>query len=523
MRIALPLLLLAATAAADRTDEVAAHYRRLVDANAGLAEGVVAAERHLLGSGTDRAFLAARAAWRFLAAGNAEKTDRERALLIYNLACCACASQADWSKGAWSVAGTSVRLERGGFLAESFRELAPAFLQDTKRFGKRVVTRGVGGAVYVVMPKTEQRASEWPYLPPVDFAYAASAVLRFDGDAPRLVLHDPLERESVELFGKTRTLEADFTAPIAAIATQVDNDELAERGVRTPSLDLEALYVLEPPRDTKTPVLFVHGLESSAAAFRELAAALRADPAIRSRFQFVAYQYPTGYPLALLNIRLRRVMREFWTWFDARAPKARGRGYVAVGHSMGGLQVKALAVSSGRRVWDMMFAQPPSEVDLSGREGEVLKRMALFEPDPKLARIVFLAVPHRGSGLATGIVGALGRGRVREDPIVTDLRETVLVAEPRSGIDALNPESRYLRTLAELPFREGLPYHSIIGDLVGNLQAPKGDGVVPYESAHLDGAASELVVHAAHSVQRNPRAIAEVKRILLLHLEQAKR
>ena len=43
------------------------------------------------------------------------------------------------------------------------------------------------------------------------------------------------------------------------------------------------------------------------------------------------------------------------------------------------------------------------------------------------------------------------------------------------------------------------------------------DGVVPYWSAHIDGVESELVVRSEHSVQGNPHAIEEVRRILLEH------
>jgi pimeloyl-ACP methyl ester carboxylesterase len=565
MRTLLLLMLLAgsAIAAPGRTDEVAAHYRRLE----GLAEnakaspatqrlieergsatgldkrwedGVAAAELHLLGNGEDRAFLAARAAWRFLARSNggqkAQEAERRRANRIYNLACSACASVADWSGTEWQVAGTRVRLERTGFLAEPIRDVVPACLQDVREYGERAEADGIGGAVFVMMPRTKKREAAWPYLPPVDFPYPASALLRFDGEQLRFVLHDPLAREAVELFGRAVPLRADFTAPIAAMVAQVDLDEVAEKGMRTPKLDLEALYLLEPPRDDKIPVLFVHGLQSSPAAYRQLANALRADPKIRRHFQFVAYQYPTGYPLALLNTRLRKVMRTFWTWFDERAPRAREHGYIGIGHSMGGLQIKALAVSSGLRIWDLLFTQGPAEIDLTGREGDLLRRLALFEPDPKLARIVFLAVPHRGSPWATGIVGAVGRRRVSEDPIVRDLRETILrrygeqlreelrrrISEPRTSIDDLDPSAPYLCALAELPLRKGLPYHSIIGDLAGKPEAPAGDGVVPYKSSHLDGAASELIVQSGHSVQRTPQAIAEVKRILLLHLAEAK-
>jgi hypothetical protein len=43
------------------------------------------------------------------------------------------------------------------------------------------------------------------------------------------------------------------------------------------------------------------------------------------------------------------------------------------------------------------------------------------------------------------------------------------------------------------------------------------DGVVAYESAHMDGVDSELVVRSDHSTQGNPHTIEEVRRILLLH------
>lgn len=44
---------------------------------------------------------------------------------------------------------------------------------------------------------------------------------------------------------------------------------------------------------------------------------------------------------------------------------------------------------------------------------------------------------------------------------------------------------------------------------------------MPYRSAHLDGAASELVVTSWHSVQETPQAILEIRRILHAELQGA--
>ena len=48
------------------------------------------------------------------------------------------------------------------------------------------------------------------------------------------------------------------------------------------------------------------------------------------------------------------------------------------------------------------------------------------------------------------------------------------------------------------------------------------DGLVSYRSAHLDGAASECIVAAGHPCEADPEVIAEVRRILLIHLSEQK-
>jgi hypothetical protein len=65
-----------------------------------------------------------------------------------------------------------------------------------------------------------------------------------------------------------------------------------------------------------------------------------------------------------------------------------------------------------------------------------------------------------------------------------------------------------------------VPYHSIIGDRGkgGNRDRTppiSTDGIVPYWSSHIDGAASELIVPSDHWSNQHPMAIAEVRRILV--------
>ena len=46
----------------------------------------------------------------------------------------------------------------------------------------------------------------------------------------------------------------------------------------------------------------------------------------------------------------------------------------------------------------------------------------------------------------------------------------------------------------------------------------KTDGVVAYESAHIEGVESEKVVRSGHSTQGHPETIEEVRRILREHI-----
>jgi hypothetical protein len=84
----------------------------------------------------------------------------------------------------------------------------------------------------------------------------------------------------------------------------------------------------------------------------------------------------------------------------------------------------------------------------------------------------------------------------------------------------MTPSNPALQALAAIPISPNVTAHSIIA-VQGNGPIETGsDGVVTYKSAHIDGVASELAVRSGHSVQSNPHTVAEVRRILLLHLAE---
>src|SRR5690606_39478315 len=84
-----------------------------------------------------------------------------------------------------------------------------------------------------------------------------------------------------------------------------------------------------------------------------------------------------------------------------------------------------------------------------------------------------------------------------------------------NSIDNLSETDPFVRAAADLPISPRVRYHSIIAQLKPELPLSESDdGLVPYRSAHLPGAASEKVIVSGHSVQETAAAILEIRRIL---------
>ena len=159
-------------------------------------------------------------------------------------------------------------------------------------------------------------------------------------------------------------------------------------------------------------------------------------------------------------------------------------------------------------------------------ERSSILRYFFFRHQPGIDRVIFLAVPHRGSYLAAGVVGSVGSRLMRHSkgPAAT-LKELAhdypgilgpyfIRINARGGPSSLfslapNP---LLDGLAGLPIR--VPFHSIIGHLGTNDVSKSSDGVVSYRSAHLEGAESEKIVPAGHNLLSNSIVVTEIKRIL---------
>ena len=349
-------------------------------------------------------------------------------------------------------------------------------------------------------------------------------------------------RGQIELYAadRARTIEVeDRTIPLelepsATLAYQLEGAPVWETELRgflsaTFRLSPESLFMLHPYRPGRVPVVLVHGTASSPARWADLLNEVLNDPALRERVQIWFFMYNTSNPILYSASELRRSLQGIVTELDPERRDPALRQMVVIGHSQGGLLTRLMVTHSGTRFWDNVSRIPFSEARMSAETRALLERSMFFEPLPFVKRVVFVATPHRGSYRVSTLVLNLVRRLVTLPVTMTRGIQEAAEAGAFSlqtlkrlptAVDNMRPGHPFVRALASSPIADGVTAHSIIA--VQGEGGPEGlnDGVVAYESAHIDGVASEKIVRSSHSTQGNPETILEIERILAEHLEQ---
>jgi pimeloyl-ACP methyl ester carboxylesterase len=293
----------------------------------------------------------------------------------------------------------------------------------------------------------------------------------------------------------------------------------------------DALFMLQPHRLGAIPVVLVHGTASSPARWAEMVNELTNDRRIAGRYEVWLFMYNTGNPVPYSAALLREALANVVTELDPEGKDPGLKQMVVMGHSQGGLLTKMTVIDSGNQFWTAMSDIPFEEVDLSTETHDLIERSLFVKPVPFVRRVVFIATPHRGSYQAAGFLGGLAAWLVKlpgtftriSREIVT-LRAKGIVRSPLdhipTSVDNMNPSNPFVQTLASIPITEGVAAHSII-PVQGEGPPEEGDdGIVKYESAHVEGVVSEKVIRSGHSTQSHPDTIEEVRRILLEHLRE---
>jgi triacylglycerol esterase/lipase EstA (alpha/beta hydrolase family) len=405
-----------------------------------------------------------------------------------------------------------------------FTSFESAATVKEKLIKKENLQDGVGGALVGVRSVTPREN----FAPFKGITAPVTATLDFKGSDATLALRRPAKQPTAMVEGKVRPLAADFSAPISYYQPPANLLLVGLMGGfrSIHYIDKTGLYFLQPYDPDRIPLVFVHGLFSTPFTWVQTINGLQADPEIRKHYQFWVFGYPTGNPILYSALRLREELAKV----DKRYPNH--RPYVLVGHSMGGMLTHDQVITVTRAMWEKQMGKMAKNVFSQNSSDSLVVHAITFRANPRIKRVVFICTPHRGSNMAGGGPGKFAISLITLPvTLAATMKDSLTSADlvqltgsskrlPNS-VWGLKPSNPGLPVINSAPI--SVPYHSIIGDR-GKGDSPNStDGIVAYWSSHLDGAKSELIVPGPHSSCELPQTIAELKRILKLHLASSAR
>jgi pimeloyl-ACP methyl ester carboxylesterase len=442
----------------------------------------------------------------------------------------------------WVISGrlNEVRLAAGQRVPDAVQAASSLTFSGLRNQYKQ---QGLGAGLVAItdaLPTTKADPRPWSETP---FSPLTSLLVFDAADRASLLqtrqafVHgfDPYQSTEVVLMGERIPLEADFTSPYGLwlarsnFASQPFLTLLGlDEGLQEPHI-----FMMQPFDPQRKIIVMLHGLASSPQAWVNVANDLMGDALLRRHYQIWQVYYPTNVPLMFNRLAIEQALEDALAYFDPQGRFPASQDMVLIGHSMGGVLSRLLVSTSPPSRWQRLVA----EYHLSGerllRAQQHFENLVVFEPLPQVSRAIFISAPHRGTPIAGGQFARWLAGLVRLPGVLisrtTELMS--LMANPDGGvaipikrslnsIDNLSEDNPFLRMTLDLPISPSVPYHTIMGvETSAGYLGETGDGVVPYSSAHLAGAASEKLIAGGHSIQETPQAMSEIRRILLAHLQ----
>ena len=441
-----------------------------------------------------------------------------------------------------------------GFLwqPKDFREIELVGEYASPPLQVRYATPGIGVPLVVKRPGTP----EDPFLSH-DVKFSATALLiphrddirvspSGDGNATHIAtleLFEPRRTTHVTLDAGRVPLARDLSASIAWALKESQQCRIGRAGGALDQLQAASqlqrltqvrarLWMLEPHRRGKIPVVFVHGLFSNRLAWANVVNELDVLPDIERHFEFWVFEYDTSKNFLVTASLLRQQLYEITSRLDPQGYDPGLNRLVLIGHSMGGLISKLQVTSSGDRLWNVAARVPIQTVQMDEETRHAFEGAFFFEPVPFVRRVIYVGTPHRGSPYAGRIASLCISATDRHSEAAKEYRRVIAANpgvfkkefrhRPPNSIDMLTPKSSLLQAIERLPRSPHVRFHSIIGTAHSIPGYGAGDGVVPVLSARVLPVTSECYVPALHTELLLPRQTTqEIARILREHLREA--
>ncbi len=407
--------------------------------------------------------------------------------------------------------------------------------------------RSPGLGVPMVCIRERKKADKW--FPP-EVPFAVTGILRPESElslydatteaftpegthveqvVAKLELYDPRSSGDVEFNCRQVPLAKDTTAPYAYLLSETRGESKLKAMHPYKNMEDRGLFILEPHRKGKIPVVFVHGLLSAPYTWAGIANEIDSNPDLAARYEVWAFHYPTGAPFletaAVLRDQLDQIVREM----DPSGFDRDLRNMVLVGHSMGGLVAKLQATDSGNTLWEHAAFQPLSSLDAPDKMKDYLRDQFYFTHSPNVGRLVFIGTPHQGTTHLSAKTGHVSSTLVHQDPCLHDAHKQLIQDNPAAfrkefrhrvpiSLDLISPKSLLLTGIYRLPIAPHIPAHTILGNGWWSIHDGQNDTIVPVSSARLPGVQTEIMVNSLHThLNRDAGTVCEVLRILRVH------
>ncbi len=424
--------------------------------------------------------------------------------------------------------------------------------------GLRTINRrdGFGSEFVAVFPASEEKSNNKYILDPLNASYqtsinpnihkarylSATIVARpvkaesVDDiiNSPNITVQvmDPYRTENVDIAGKSYPLAANFSAPYglwlaennlgaAAYLSLIDREE---------RLTMPHLYMLEPYNPNKKVIVLVHGLASSPEAWIALTNDIMGDSILREHYQVWQVFYSTNMPILESRFQIYALLKQAFGGLNSNDPA--DKDAVLIGHSMGGIISRLLVSNADISQSALSMMSPYQQAKL--KKHPIVSERLKIQPITNFDRAVFMSSPNRGTDFADlwftraarkiiklpgAFLGAVTDTITNQDIDAKDILTRIDKGLIQNGPSDLSHKSKFMALTEDINPPKGFVFHSIIGNKT-NSKDPDvmTDGIVPYKSAHLDGATSEVIIKGGHSIQKTPEAVLELRRILRQHL-----
>ena len=350
----------------------------------------------------------------------------------------------------------------------------------------------------------------------------------------KLNVFDPYANDRVEVAGHAYPLAANFSAPYGLWLAENNLGASAYLSLidRDNSITMPQLFKLEPYNPNKKVIVLVHGLASSPEAWIRLTNDIMGDSVLREHYQVWQVFYSTNMPILESHFQINALVRQTFAQLDPKAPAAQDA--VLIGHSMGGI-IARLMVSDANLTQQAKQVLKPEQFKRFTQE-PLFQQRFMIKPINNFNRAIFLSSPHRGTEYAErwftlalrkiiklpgAFLGAFADSLRERDINLHEFMEDLDHGLIQNGPSDLSDRSKFTKLTEDVVPRKNFVFHSILGNLSKSDEKSQiSDGVVEYDSAHLDGAASEIILKGGHSIQETPEAVLELRRILKLHLKE---